>query len=67
MLIDVSLCCGELNFMRKKEVTMSANNIPEPALDTFCFYLKDKIIEFYKNPENQAEFEKWLSKRELKS
>lgn len=41
--------------------------VPEPALDAFCFYLKDKIIEFYKNPENQAEFEKWLSKRNLKN
>ena len=36
--------------------------VPEPALD-----LKDKIIEFYKNPKNQAEFEKWLSKRNLKN
>lgn len=42
-------------------------NIPESALDAFCFYLKDKIIEFYKNPENQAEFEKWLSERNIKS
>lgn len=40
-------------------------DIPEPLLDDFCFYLKDKIIEFYKNPANQAEFEKWLSKRNL--
>ena len=41
--------------------------VPEPALEAFCFYLKDKIIEFYKNPANQAEFEKWLSKRNLKN
>lgn len=46
---------------------LNSSFIPEPLLEDFCFYLKDKIIEFYKNPENQAAFEKWLSEKECKT
>jgi len=46
---------------------MNKNDIPDSVVESLARGLLPLIRDFFNSPEGQAEYEKWLADKELKS
>ena len=48
-------------------VRIRPETIPRIEAKILCSTILDSVIDFYKNPKNEAAFEEWMAKRNKKS